>query len=139
MANVIKNGKHPERAEPFYRKAIEKVPGNFYFLREYGKYLLNMKRYDEAIKYLKKAVSLDDDMYVWLRLGDAAYWAGRKKEAARYYENALSRYDPLVGINLSKKNGNSLKRMMDFFNATGRDDLAQKAGAILLTEGGRLR
>ncbi|RMG71288.1 MAG: hypothetical protein D6710_06175 [Nitrospirae bacterium] len=139
LGKVVRNGKHPERAEPFYLKAIKHMPENFYFLREYGKYLLKMKRYDEAIKYLKKAVSLEDDMYVWLRLGDASFWAGRKKEAARYYENALTRYEPLVGINLSKENGDSIQRMMEYFRATGRDDLAQKAGSILITEGGRLR
>ncbi len=139
LGKVIKDSKYPERAEPFYKQALELVPDNFYFNREYGRYLLKVKRYDEAMVYLKKAVSLEDDMYVWLRLGDAAYEAGRKKEAAGFYERALLEYDPLVGINLSKENGRSIKRMMEYFRSKGRDDLAQKAGMILLTEGGRLR
>ncbi len=139
MGDVIKNGKSPDKADIFYKKAVELAPGNFYFLREYGKYLLKMKRYDEAINYLLRAIEKEDDMYVWLRLGDAAYKAKRKDKAALYYEKALSRYNPLVGISLDKENAGSLQRMMEFFRTIGRDELSRKAGTILLTEGGRLR
>jgi len=139
MGGIVADGKNPRKAGIFFEKAVEMKPGNAYILKKYGDFLLKTKQYDASIRYLMKSVRINDDMYTWMRLGDAAAGGGNIEAAEQFYEKALSRYHPGVGMNLSRENVKTLKRMVELFRSSGNHDLAQKAGTILISKGGRLR
>ncbi len=79
-----------KKAEKFYKKAIKANAGSSTY-NNYGSLLNDLGRYDEAIKYLTKA--LEDPRYrnqslVFVNLGDAYVGKGNLEEAVKAYRKA---------------------------------------------------
>lgn len=70
---------------------IKAEPNNSTYLDTYGWILYKLKKYPEAMKYLKKAIENDTDPSgeILEHYGDALYKAGKPEEAVQYWEKAL--------------------------------------------------
>ncbi|MBQ3514553.1 MAG: tetratricopeptide repeat protein [Lachnospiraceae bacterium] len=80
-----------ETAEECYLKAIEANSEEGENYRIYGMFLLEKKRVEEAVKYLKKAYQLDpENSFIALCLGKACREAGELNAAKVYFEISLS-------------------------------------------------
>lgn len=76
-------------AQKLIEKAIKKAPNNAAYLDSYGWVFYRMGKYNKALKYLKKAVSLDNDPTIFNHLGDIYKAKGNLKNARQWWQKAL--------------------------------------------------
>ena len=82
-----------EEAEKLYLKAIEIKPRAKYYLN-YGMMLYRMKRYEDALTQLQKALSLDDEKSkIYKFLGKVYAKLGQVDEAIKTYKKG-KKVDP---------------------------------------------
>lgn len=94
LAGIYQRDKKPAKAETEY-KTLEAKFGNdpefFSFYNTYGYFLLNQKRYNEAVEKFKKQVNLaPNSANAYDSLGDGYKAAGKTKEAIEAYQKAIS-------------------------------------------------
>lgn len=94
IALCWENAKDYEKAEEYYKRAVNHEPENAKNLRMLGKYYANVQKQQEtALPYLEKAVQLDpDSTYGWMKLGEVYQALGRQQEAQSCYEKSLKNY-----------------------------------------------
>lgn len=81
-----------EKALTDINLSITLDPYNGWAYRNKGLYYLMSKRYEDAIRLLQRAESIDPFIEkVYLFLGEALYKNGNKKEACAHYAKALER------------------------------------------------
>ncbi len=98
-----------DRAMEVYAEEVEKHPDNKLYLYNYGSLLLQAGRYDEAIKYLKKAVELDSTYTnAWYNLG-AAY----QNKAVDIQDELDVLEDKLTDKSLSEEERKELERKIE--------------------------
>ncbi len=85
------------------KKAIELDPGCISAYNDIGTYLANLKRYDEAIEWLQKAVKIPEDSskhISYFNIGNIYEHMGDWMTASRFYNKALllqQEYEPAQG------------------------------------------
>ncbi len=84
-------GKKLDQAYEMIKKAMEAEPENHAYLDSMGWILYRMKKYDEAITYLEKAVegSEEGDTVLWDHLGDCYQAIDKTEKAKEAWSNAL--------------------------------------------------
>lgn len=92
MALVYQTEMEPKMAEAEYRKALSSRSGDSRILNNYGGFLFEQKRYQEAIDVYQKAAS--DGMYpersrVFENLGLVSLQLNQRAEAKQFFEKAL--------------------------------------------------
>jgi tetratricopeptide (TPR) repeat protein len=81
-------------ADAEFRKCVADFPEDYLSLNNYGLYLLERGRPDEAIRIFIRAVDLNpDNIQAFVGLGEGYRQSGRAREAQRWYRAAL-RMDP---------------------------------------------
>ena len=78
-----------DEAYELIKKALEINPSDFYILDSMGWVLYRLGRLDEAIDYLRRAMSLRADPEVAAHLGEALWVNGARDEAREVWESAL--------------------------------------------------
>lgn len=96
LAMVFQIEMEPELAEKYYRRAISESDNSTRILNNYGSFLYDQKRYEEAGEYFQKAGQ--DTMYpgrsrVFENLGLNALQLNQRDKAKQYFQKAL-RLDP---------------------------------------------
>lgn len=71
------------------KRALALRPSDFYILDSMGWVLYRLGRLDEAIDYLRRAMSLRADPEIAAHLGEALWVNGDKEEAKKVWESAL--------------------------------------------------
>lgn len=88
--SLAEEGRDLERALGMIEKALEKEPDNPFFLDSLAWTLYKLKRVDEALAAIEKAIAHKvKDAIIWEHYGDIAAAAGHKAEAQKAYRNAL--------------------------------------------------
>jgi tetratricopeptide (TPR) repeat protein len=82
-----------ERAIPYFRMATEIDPAFDYAFYDWGKALLNLHQYDEAIHRLRQALDLNPEF------DDAHYQWGLALDAQMKFRDAIDEYKRAIGIN----------------------------------------
>jgi hypothetical protein len=90
-----------QRAADEYEAALRLRPTSVVFLNEYGRLLLNMGRYDQALEQLERAVGLDPEYaepYValaalWERSAAVSSSRGESERSLEYLERAAAMYE----------------------------------------------
>lgn len=84
-------GKNLQRAEKMIRKAIAAEPENPAYLDSMGWVLYRLGKFDEAVTFLEKAVSLPSgsDSTIWEHLGDCYQSLEKPEKAADAWRRAL--------------------------------------------------
>lgn len=79
-----------EKALSMSKQTVDRNPKSATYLDTYGWILYKMKRYDEAVEYLKNAAKYDDSKSgeIFEHLGDALYAAGKTEEALVQWQAA---------------------------------------------------
>lgn len=87
---------------------IKAEPDNSTYLDTYGWILYKLKKYNEALKYLKKAIENDSDPSgeILDHYGDALYKLGKSEEAVGYWKKALKYSDKKEELQKKIKNVN---------------------------------
>ncbi|MBR2333291.1 MAG: tetratricopeptide repeat protein [Rikenellaceae bacterium] len=91
------NGGDLERAEEMALRAMKLAPTNHYYIDTYAWALFLRGKNEEALKYIKLAVSHNsgDNTVVWVHYGDILYAMGEKFMARIYWRRALDKgHDP---------------------------------------------
>ena len=91
------NGGDLERAEEMALRAMTIEPTNHYYIDTYAWALFLRGKNEEALKYIKLAVSHNrgDNTVVWVHYGDILYAMGEKFMARIYWRRALDKgHDP---------------------------------------------
>ena len=96
LAMVFQIEMEPELAEKYYRRALSESNDATRILNNYGSFLYDQKRYEEASEYFQKAGQ--DTMYqgrsrVYENLGMTALKLNQPDKAKQYFQKAL-RLDP---------------------------------------------
>jgi len=78
-----------DEAYALIKKALELSPSDFYILDSMGWVLYRLGRLDEAIGYLRKAMSLRSDPEIAAHLGEVLWVKGDKDEAKEIWDSAL--------------------------------------------------
>jgi tetratricopeptide (TPR) repeat protein len=83
-------GKDPDRAKSLSEQALEISPGHPVFLTHYGWVFYQQKNYQEAEKWIKKAIENkgDQDAFILERYGDVLFQNGLVDQALRYWRQA---------------------------------------------------
>ncbi|MFI8481646.1 type IV pilus biogenesis/stability protein PilW [Pseudomonas sp. NPDC078700] len=92
LALVFQLEMEPKLADEHYRKAISERPSDARLLNNYGSFLFEQKRYDQALEQYKKAAQ--DNLYpersrVFENLGVTALALNKPAEAKHYFERTL--------------------------------------------------
>ena len=88
--SLAEDGRDLERALGMIEKALEKEPDNPFFLDSKAWALYKLKRMDDALAAIEKAINHKvKDAIIWEHYGDIAAAAGRKAEAQKAYRSAL--------------------------------------------------
>ena len=88
--SLAEEGRDLERALGMIEKALEKEPDNPFFLDSLAWTLYKLKRLDEALTTIEKAIAHKvKDAIIWEHYGDIAAAAGRRTEAQKAYRSAL--------------------------------------------------
>ncbi|UCD63839.1 MAG: tetratricopeptide repeat protein [Candidatus Zixiibacteriota bacterium] len=82
-------GERLEYARELIERAVNLAPDNAAYLDSYGWVFYRLEKFDEALVYLKKAVSLDSDPIIFDHLGDAYKAAGDTENARLWWQKAL--------------------------------------------------
>ena len=80
--------RHAEAYE-LIKKALELRPTDFYILDSMGWVLYRLGRLDEAIEYLRKALSIRQDPEIAAHLGEVLWVRGEREQAREIWETAL--------------------------------------------------
>ncbi|WP_075356341.1 tetratricopeptide repeat protein [Desulfovibrio sp. DV] len=97
--SLAEEGRDLERALGMIEKALEKEPDNPFFLDSRAWALYKLKRMDEALTTIEKAIAHKvKDAIIWEHYGDIAAAAGRKAEAQKAYRSALELGSETPGI-----------------------------------------
>ena len=80
--------RHAEAYE-LIKKALELRPSDFYILDSMGWVLYRLGRLDEAIDYLRKALSIRHDPEIAAHLGEVLWVRGEREQAKEVWEAAL--------------------------------------------------
>jgi tetratricopeptide (TPR) repeat protein len=101
-----------EISEKMSKRALEFEPDNSAYLDTYGWILFKMRKYDDAIKYIKKALELrdtvgEDASVLNEHLGDIYFEIGNKEKALHYWEEAIKTNPENLDIT------NKLKKVVD--------------------------
>ena len=80
--------RHAE-AYDLIKKALELRPNDFYILDSMGWVLYRLGRLDEAIEYLRKALSIRQDPEIAAHLGEVLWVRGEREQAKEVWETAL--------------------------------------------------
>ena len=78
-----------EEAYDYIKRAHELSPDDFYILDSMGWVLYRLGRLDEAVKYLRQALALQNDPEIAAHLGEVLWVMGDKKTAREVWETAL--------------------------------------------------
>ena len=78
-----------EEAYDLIKKALELRPADFYILDSMGWVLYRLGRLDEAIEYLRKALSIRQDPEIAAHLGEVLWVRGEREQAKEVWEAAL--------------------------------------------------
>lgn len=105
--NLSEEGIQLEKAEQMSLRTIKAEPENATYLDTYAWVLYKLQRYDEALKYMEKALvadSVDSDV-LWEHAGDICHALGDNVKALLYWEKALELQRKAEAINeeLKKK------------------------------------
>ena len=143
LGEVIRwQGRHEESLD-WYDAILKRDRNNSRAYAGKGNALFSLKRYDEAIVNLKKALSLEPDMpqapLLHTLIGDAAQELGRFEEARRHYEHAL-RIEPglvqahanLIGLLLDLQRPAEVERRLQVVRDLSTDDPANLQGVAEL-------
>ena len=88
--SLAEDGRDLERALGLIEKALEKEPDNPFFLDSKAWALYKLKRMDDALAAIEKAIDHKvKDAIIWEHYGDIAAAAGHKTEAQKAYRSAL--------------------------------------------------
>lgn len=92
LALVFQTEMEPELADQHYRKAIAQRPGDARILNNYGSFLYEQKRYQEAYERFQQAAA--DNMYaersrVYVNLGLTALQLNQPELASRHLQKSL--------------------------------------------------
>ncbi|MDR2861282.1 MAG: tetratricopeptide repeat protein [Syntrophobacterales bacterium] len=88
-------GKNLDEAEKIVKKALLLQPESGYIMDSLGWIYFKQNRFNEAVKYLQKAVKITPDAIISEHLGDAYRALGLMQEAMEAYKQALE-LDPSV-------------------------------------------
>ena len=80
--------RHAE-AYDLIKKALELRPNDFYILDSMGWVLYRLGRLDEAIDYLRKALTIRQDPEIAAHLGEVLWVRGEREQAKEVWETAL--------------------------------------------------
>ena len=80
--------RHAE-AYDLIKKALELRPNDFYILDSMGWVLYRLGRLDEAVEYLRKALSIRQDPEIAAHLGEVLWVRGEREQAKEVWETAL--------------------------------------------------
>ena len=80
--------RHAE-AYDLIKKALELRPNDFYILDSMGWVLYRLGRLDEAVEYLRKALSIRQDPEIAAHLGEVLWVRGEREQAQEVWETAL--------------------------------------------------
>ena len=80
--------RHAEAYE-LIKKALELRPNDFYILDSMGWVLYRLGRLDEAVEYLRKALSIRQDPEIAAHLGEVLWVRGEREQAQEVWETAL--------------------------------------------------
>lgn len=83
------SGQRLDYAEDLIEKALKISPDNAAYLDSYGWVKYRRGDYDDARKYLERAVELDSDPTMFDHLGDTYLSLGKPEEARRWWRKAL--------------------------------------------------
>ncbi len=78
-----------DEAYDLIKKALELRPTDFYILDSMGWVLYRLGRLDEAIEYLRKALSIRQDPEIAAHLGEVLWVRGEREQAKEVWEAAL--------------------------------------------------
>ena len=78
-----------DEAYDLINKALELRPTDFYILDSMGWVLYRLGRLDEAIEYLRKALSIRQDPEIAAHLGEVLWVRGEREQAKEVWEAAL--------------------------------------------------
>jgi Flp pilus assembly protein TadD len=88
--SLAEEGRDLEKALTMIRTALEKEPDNPFFLDSLAWTLFKLKRADEALATIERAIAHKvKDAIIWEHYGDIAAAAGRKADAQKAYRTAL--------------------------------------------------
>lgn len=88
--SLSERGIHLDRALEMAKEAIRQQPENHSYLDTYGWVYFQLREYEEAEKYIKKAIDLGSKSpVIHEHLGDVYYKLGQKEKALNYWEKAL--------------------------------------------------
>ncbi len=88
-----------EEAKELFRRSIEKQP-NVIASRNLGLVYFREQQYDEAVRELEKARTLDeDDWLAWRWLGHAYYWNDSPAQAQAAWQRMIDLAEPLIDVN----------------------------------------
>lgn len=130
---------HPDKAEAHYRKALSADPGNYAAHNNFGRFLCNQGRAEEAMAEFRLVI--DEPMYAlpWLPLTNAGRCLermGRSNAAEEYLRKALDRYPEyppalleMARVNFSRRQYLSARGFLQRFHAVA----ARTAESLWLT------
>lgn len=78
-----------QEAMGLIKQALELKPDNYYILDSMGWVLYRMGRHEDALKYLRRAMSLNHDPEIAAHLGEVLWVTGDKKGAREVWDTAL--------------------------------------------------
>ena len=82
-------GERLEYARELIERAVSIAPDNAAYLDSYGWVFYRLGDYEEALVYLKKAVTLDSDPVIFDHLGDVYHAVGNTEQARTWWQKAL--------------------------------------------------
>ncbi len=101
--SLLEKGKELERAYEYIKKALEEKPNDPYILDSLAWYYYLSGKYDKAYEIILKSYEkLKEDPTVLEHLGDILVKLNRKKEAKKFYEDALN-FEPEDEEGLKRK------------------------------------
>ena len=88
----------PDDAEPAYKCLLKLEPENSKWSCKFGKFLMSLSRFQEAIKYLQKAVKLDpNNENALFNLAVAYQYGGAMTDAIKSYRRVLKVNPKAIG------------------------------------------
>jgi len=104
-------GKYLQRSLKMVTRAIEGEPDNAAYMDSVGWALYKLKRYDEAIGYLRRAAGTKEpDGVILDHLGDVYWVANRKQEAFGAWQDAVQAFEESENQDLIKATNEKLMR-----------------------------
>jgi len=123
-----------DQAMKSYRKYLEKVPADNMIAKQVAMYLVDQKKYDEAIKYLQLIKGPEaNDFDNQLTLGRAFFFSNNFKEAIKMLDPLQAR-----ATSGSQAQKDILKMLGASYEATNQNDMAAKSYASYVAKPGVL-